>query len=258
MWSSVLLGLMGSFPGAQFVAASPILRDLRMVKSHKEIEILARAGAMADAAFARVIETRFSGQSERELQARLGGYLREAGLSPAPWGPIVASGPHSASPHHTAGDREIGEGDAVLLDFGGTLDGYQADITRTLHVGPASEEFVRVYQVVRRAQQRGFGAVRPGVAAEDVDKAAREEIEGAGYGTHFIHRTGHGIGLEGHEEPYIIAGNALPLRPGMTFSVEPGIYLPDRFGVRIEDIVAVTDGGARRLNDATRKLVEVE
>ncbi|HLJ66588.1 MAG TPA: Xaa-Pro peptidase family protein [Chloroflexota bacterium] len=252
-WAAVLLGLQRSFPTARFVAASPLLRRLRMLKSDDELAALAKAANLADEAFQEVMADRFSGRSERDLASRLASMLQERGLEIG-WGPSVSSGPNTASPHHLTGDRVVEEGDAVMLDFGGALDGYQADITRTVHVGPAPADFVRVYEVVRRAQQAGVDAVRPGVAAQDVDSAARSVIEGDGYGEYFTHRTGHGIGLDTHEEPYIVSGNTLELEPGMTFSVEPGVYLPGRFGVRIEDIVAVTDGGVRRLNEAPREL----
>lgn len=142
----------------------------------------------------------------------------------------------------------------MVLDYGGALDGYQADITRTVHVGKADDEFTHVYEVVRQAQEAAVRAVAPGTPAGSVDHAARSTIDAAGYADFFIHRTGHGIGLEVHEEPYIVSGNDLTLEPGMTFSVEPGVYLPGRFGVRIEDIVVVTDAGVRRLNEAPREL----
>jgi Xaa-Pro aminopeptidase len=167
---------------------------------------------------------------------------------------VVGSGPNGASPHHEVGERTIEEGDMVVLDFGGVMDGYSSDVTRTVHVGEPTAEEREVHDVVRAAQQAGFEAVRPGVTCQDVDRAARSVIADAGYGEAFIHRTGHGIGLAGQEPPYMIEGETLPLEPGMCFSVEPGIYLTGRFGVRIEDIVTVTGNGGRRLNDAPREL----
>ncbi|MDQ2744037.1 MAG: aminopeptidase P family protein [Chloroflexota bacterium] len=252
-WAVVLLRLQQTF-AAQFESATPLQRELRMRKGPEEIELLARAGAMADAAFGEIIKERFAGRSERQLGDLLNEKLRGQGLSVGAWGPIVGSGPNSASPHHMTGDRVIQSGDAVVLDFGGTLEGYQADITRTVHVDPAPDEFRRVYEVVRVAQEKGVQAAKPGAPAQSVDRATRSVIEDAGYGQYFVHRTGHGIGLEGHEEPFMIEGNQLLLEPGMTFSVEPGIYLPGRFGIRIEDIVAITEDGARRLNQAPRDL----
>ncbi len=256
-WASVLLRLQRAFPEAEFVSAEPVLRGLRMAKSADEIELLARAGAMADRAFAAIVQLRFAGRTELQLQRDLAGLLSKEGLAGWDHGPIVASGPNGASPHHTAGDRQIHEGDGVVMDFGGTLENYQADITRTVHVGTPSDEFRRVYEVVTEAQQAGVDSVRPGTLAEDVDAAARQVIAGADLGEYFIHRTGHGVGLEVHEQPYIIAGNTLALEPGMAFSVEPGVYLPGKFGIRIEDIVVVTETGVRRLNNAPRDLVIV-
>ncbi|MDP9299951.1 MAG: M24 family metallopeptidase, partial [Actinomycetota bacterium] len=170
---------------------------------------------------------------------------------------IVGSGPNSASPHHDSGDRAIQQGDAVVMDFGGVAGGYWSDITRTVFVGDPTDEQRQVYDLVREAQEAAFATVRPGVACEEVDRGARAVIEEAGYGDRFIHRTGHGIGIELHEPPYIVAGNTTPLEAGMTFSDEPGIYLPDRFGVRVEDQIEVTREGARRLNEASRELTIV-
>lgn len=256
-WSAFLLRLQSTFGSAQFRAASPLLGRLRMIKSEEELDLLARAGAMADAAFEQIAGTPFAGHTERHVASVLVEFLEENGLDTADWPPIVASGPNAASPHHLSGDREIVEGDAVVLDFGGSLQGYKADMTRTVHVGAPGDDFLRVYDVVRRAQEAGVRAGRPDETADAVDRAARGVIESAGYGPYFLHRTGHGIGLDIHEEPYMVSGNTLPLRPGMTFSVEPGVYLEGRFGVRIEDIVAVTDREARRLNNANHDLVVV-
>jgi Xaa-Pro aminopeptidase len=218
--------------------------------------LLSRAARGADAAFHSVIGRRMEGLREEEIAASLADLLREGGHEIVTF-TIVASGPNGASPHHEPGGRPIREGDAVVLDFGGKVGGYCSDISRTVCVGRSPERFVEVYEVVREAQEAAFQAVRPGVPAEEVDRAARDVIERAGYGDRFIHRTGHGIGLELHENPYIVRGNAEPLRAGMCFSIEPGIYLDGEFGVRIEDIVTVTDDGASRLNRATRELETV-
>lgn len=256
-WASVLLRLQAALPGRVFLPASPVVRELRMIKSAEELSCLRRAGDLADAAFAQLIQRRFAGCRERDVAEELNGLLRDAGLAIGAHLPIVASGPNSASPHHLTGDREIHEGDAVVLDFGGTIQGYSADITRTVHVGSPGDEFRRVYAIVHQAQEAGVRAVAAGVPAGSVDAVTRDVIHAAGYGDFFIHRTGHGIGLEGHEEPYIVSGNDLSLAEGMTFSIEPGIYLPGRFGVRIEDIVAVTADGVERFNQASRDLVVV-
>lgn len=257
-WAAVLLKLQYRWGNAEFVAASPVMRGVRMRKSADELEAMRQAARRADAALAAILCERFLGRTEEEIAGRLGARLDAEGLARADWGPIVASGPNSASPHHVPGDRRIAEGDTVLLDFGGIWDGYNADITRTVHVGPPDDAFVAVYDTVRGAQQAGVDAVAPGATAAAVDAAARKVIESAGYGEYFVHRTGHGLGLETHEEPYLVAGNDLALAPGMTFSVEPGVYLPGQFGVRIEDAVAVTPSSGERLNLFPRELIVVE
>jgi len=196
---------------------------------------------------------RFEGRREIDIGTDLAALLREHGHSQVDF-TVVGSGPNGANPHHELSDRVIERGDMVVLDFGGVRDGYGSDTTRTVHVGEPDDEELKVYDIVRRAQQAGFEAVRPGVACQEVDRAARKVIADAGYGEYFIHRTGHGIGLTTHEPPYMIEGETQPLRPGMCFSIEPGIYLPGRFGVRTEDIVTVTEDGGRRLNNSSREL----
>lgn len=253
-WAGVLLHLQVLFPAASFAPASSLMRELRMRKDPEEMELLHEAGRRADRAFENLIQLRFAGLTESELSQELNNLLSDAGLTRADWGPIVASGPNSASPHHITGDRVIEEGDAVVLDFGGVFEGYQADITRTVHVGSPHAEFMSVYTTVLQSQQIAFEASQPGNTAGKVDRAARDFINAAGFAQYFIHRTGHGLGLDTHEEPYLVAGNELPLVPGMTFSVEPGVYLPGRFGVRIEDTVAVFEDGPQRFNHATREL----
>lgn len=193
---------------------------------------------------------------EIEVAADLARLLREHGHSQVDF-TIVAAGPNGANPHHEPGGRVIREGDMVVLDFGGLKDGCGSDTTRTVRVGPPSAVEQEVFDVVRAAQQAAFEAVRPGVACQEIDRVARRIIGDAGYGDHFIHRTGHGIGLTTHEPPYLVRGEEQPLVPGMCFSIEPGIYLPGRFGVRIEDIVTVTGDGGRRLNDTDHGLAVV-
>jgi D-alanyl-D-alanine dipeptidase len=252
-WATHVLALQRARPGLELVALSEALPTLRAVKEPEELDALARAAAAADAAFADLLGLRFAGRTEREVAADVREALLAHGHDTVEF-TLVASGPNGANPHYEDDSRTIEEGDLVVLDFGGRVDGYYSDITRTVAVGDPSAEQREVYDVVRAAQQAGVEAVAPGVACEDVDRAARAVIEAAGYGERFIHRTGHGIGAELHEPPYMVAGERLPLDPGMTFSVEPGIYLPGRFGVRVEDIVAVTVDGVRRLNEATRDL----
>ncbi|WP_458077028.1 aminopeptidase P family protein [Streptomyces sp. EMB26] len=256
-WALHLLGLQQALPGTSYVSLTDALPMLRAVKDAAELERLAAAGAAADAAFEEIRDVRFSGRPESEVAADLAALLRRFGHSQVDF-TIVASGPNGANPHHEAGDRRIERGDMVVLDFGGLKDGYGSDTSRTVHVGAPTEEERRVHDLVREAQEAGFRAVRPGAACQDVDRAARAVIAEAGYGEYFVHRTGHGIGVTTHEPPYMIEGEERPLVPGMCFSVEPGVYLPGRFGVRIEDIVTVTEDGGRRLNDTERGMVIVD
>jgi Xaa-Pro aminopeptidase len=229
---------------------------LRAVKDEAEVARLAAAGAAADAAFEEILRARFAGRRESEVAADLAALLVKHGHSQVDF-TIVASGPNGANPHHGAGDRVMADGDTVVLDFGGLRDGYGSDTTRTVHVGQPSDEVRRVYELVRAAQQAAFEAVRPGVECQEIDRVARRVITEGGYGEYFIHRVGHGIGTTTHEPPYLVEGERQPLVPGMCFSIEPGIYLPNRFGVRIEDIVTVTEDGARRFNNTTHDLQPV-
>jgi D-alanyl-D-alanine dipeptidase len=239
----------------RLAAMTNALPMLRAVKDAAEVERLAAAGAAADACFLALLSVRFSGRTENEVAADLAQLLLDHGHSQVDF-TVVGSGPNGANPHHEAGDRTIEIGDMVVLDFGGLKDGYGSDTSRTVHVGgdPTDEER-RIHDLVRAAQQAGFEAVRPGATCQDVDRAARAVIAQAGYGDRFLHRTGHGIGTTTHEPPYMVEGEQRPLQPGMCFSIEPGVYLADRFGVRIEDIVVVQDDGTgRRLNSTNREL----
>ncbi|MFH9662110.1 M24 family metallopeptidase [Streptomyces sp. NPDC017248] len=256
-WAMHLLGLQRTLPGTSYAALTDALPMLRAVKDPAERELLAAAGAAADAAFEEIRKVPFAGRRESDVGRDLAGLLRRFGHEQVDF-TIVGSGPNGANPHHEVGDRVIRPGDMVVLDFGGLKDGYGSDTTRTVHVGEPTEEERRVHDVVRAAQEAGYRAVRPGVPCQEIDRAARAVITDAGYGAHFIHRTGHGIGVTTHEPPYLIEGEEQPLVPGMCFSVEPGVYLPGRFGVRIEDIVTVTEDGGRRLNNTTREMVIVE
>ncbi|MFL6130946.1 MAG: M24 family metallopeptidase [Mycobacteriales bacterium] len=218
-----------------------------------ELERLAAAGAAADAAYGEILDVTFAGRRETEVAADLAALLRRFGHEEVDF-TVVGSGPNGANPHHEASDRVIEPGDAVVLDFGGLRHGYGSDTTRTVTVGAPSTEVQHVHDVVRQAQQAAFEAVRPGVACQQIDRVARQLITGAGYGEQFIHRTGHGIGVTTHEPPYLVEGEQRPLVPGMCFSIEPGIYLGGRFGIRIEDIVTVTEDGGRRLNNTGHEL----
>ncbi|MER5775580.1 aminopeptidase P family protein [Streptomyces sp. NPDC002039] len=256
-WALHLLGLQRELPGTAYAPLTDVLPMLRAVKDRRELARLAAAGAAADAAYAQILHVPFADRRESDVAADLAALLRVHGHSQVDF-TVVGSGPNGANPHHEAGDRVIRHGDMVVLDFGGLLHGYGSDISRTVHVGEPTAEERRVHDVVREAQRAGVEAVRPGIACQDVDRAARAVITEFGYGDRFIHRTGHGIGVTTHEPPYMVEGEEQPLLPGMCFSVEPGVYLPGRFGVRIEDIVTVTDDGVRRLNNAPRELAIVE
>ena len=256
--AAFVLGLQAVLPGARFSLAGAVLRALRMVKDADEVALLRTAAQGADRVVDAIAAGPLVGRTEvdvaREVRDRL---LAEGHETGSFW--IVASGPNSASPHHEAGDRIIAGGEPIVIDIGGTVGGYGSDITRTIWVtGPEGvqpdDEFRRLYEVLRDAQQAATDAVRPGIACEALDAVARDWITAAGYGPRFIHRTGHGIGLEGHEEPYLVAGNGEALGEGMAFSVEPGIYLEGRYGARIEDIVICGPDGPVVLNELGREL----
>ena len=256
-WATFVLGLQDRLPSARFQPAEPVMSELRIVKDDEEVAALRAAGAAVDGVVARLAGTRFSGRSEVELARLVEEMTVESGHDRVGFA-IVASGPNGASPHHEPTDRPIEPKDAVVIDFGGWMNGYGSDNTRMFVVGEAPDGFAEAFEVLAESQRTAVDAVRPGVTAESIDRVARSVIDEAGYGDWFIHRTGHGIGLDIHERPYIVEGNELELAPGMTFSVEPGIYAPGRWGMRIEDIVAVTDEGAERLNRSDRGWYPVE
>jgi Xaa-Pro aminopeptidase len=247
----------------RYSLASAVLRDLRMIKDTDEIALLREAADAADRVVAQIAAGRLVGRTEADVAAEVRQRLIDEGHETAQFA-IVAAGPNSASPHHDASERVIGAGEPIVLDIGGTLGGYGSDVTRTIWVtggdatkGP-DERFRHLFAVLHAAQAAATAAVRPGVSCESIDSTARTIIDAEGYGDAFFHRTGHGIGLEGHEEPYLVAGNSLPLRAGMAFSVEPGIYLQGTYGARIEDIVACGDDGPIVLNEAPRELLVVD
>ncbi len=253
------LGISWAVPGSQLTLAGEMIGELRMRKEPAEIASLAQVGAAIDRVQARIGEWLRPGRTEAQVAADIAEAIVQEGHTQAEF-VIVGSGLNGASPHHEASPKLIAAGDPVVIDIGGpNAAGYYSDCTRTYLVsGPATDpEFEKVYEVVRLAQQAGIDAVRPGVPAESIDRASRAVIEEAGYGPYFITRTGHGIGLEVHEHPYMVAGNGLALEEGMAFSIEPGIYLPGRFGVRIEDIVVVGPDGAIPMNHATKTLTTV-
>ena len=259
LWSFHLLRLQAALHDATWRSAASVLRELRIVKDADEIELLRIAGAAADRVVDQIAAGPLVGRTEADVAAEVRRRLAAEGHD-APDFAIVASGPNSASPHHEASDRVIAPGEPIVLDIGGTLGGYHSDTTRTLWVtggdeakGP-TEEFRHLFAVLQSAQDAASRAVRPGVAAEALDRTARDVIDGEGYGEAFFHRTGHGIGLEDHEEPYLVAGNDEPIGEGMAFSIEPGIYLEGRYGARIEDIVVCGPDGPIVMNTSAREL----
>ena len=262
-WARFLVDLQLAVPDTAFVRGSTVTGPLREVKDDHEIQALRRAASAADrvADSLRAGEVPLIGRTEAEVSADLGRRLLAEGHARVNFA-IVAAGPDAASPHHEPGARLIEADEVVLCDFGGTMTdefgvGYCSDITRCVWTGQVPEHAAEVYAVLQAAQERSVASVAVGVACEAVDAAARRPITDAGYGEFFVHRTGHGIGVEEHEDPYIVDGNAQPVVDGHAFSIEPGIYLPGRFGFRLEDIVVATSDGPVRLNRVDRDLVSV-
>jgi Xaa-Pro aminopeptidase len=252
-WSMHILGLQRAMPESRHRSLTEALPMLRAVKGPDELARLVAAAASADACLPRIKQVRFAGRKESDISHDLADLLIANGHSQVDF-TIVASGPNGANPHHLASERVIQEGDMVVLDYGGLMEGYGSDTTRTVHVGEPTSEEREVHETVLRAQQAAFEAVRPGVACEEIDRAGRKLIADAGYGEYFIHRIAHGIGMTTHEPPYMVEGEKRPIVPGMAFSIEPGIYLPGRFGVRIEDIVVATENGGQRLNNTPHEI----
>ncbi len=263
LWATFLLRFQAALPATRFEVASGVLRWLRMRKDPDEIALLTLAAHAADRVVEQIATGPLLGRTEAEVAREVRDRLLAEGHESAMFS-IVASGPNSASPHHEASERRIAAGEPIVLDIGGTLGGYGSDITRTLWVTGRDrlrmpgDEFIGLYEVLRSAQEAARDGVRPGVPVERIDAIARDVIAAAGYGDRFIHRVGHGIGLEGHEDPYLVAGNGEELAEGMAFSVEPGIYLDGRYGARIEDIVVCGADGPILLNQARRDLLVVE
>ncbi|ADE02189.1 M24 family metallopeptidase [Haloferax volcanii] len=255
MWARFTHDLRATLPHATFELASAVIEPLRLRKNADEQAALRTAAAVADRASVAVRELGVDaiGLTEAEFASRIESELTAHGGNGTSFDVIVGSGPNSAKPHHRHSDREIEAGDPVVLDFGTRVDGYPSDQTRTtVFAGDPPNKFTDIHATVCDALEAGVAAVEPGATAESVDAAARAVIENAGYSEAFIHRTGHGLGLEVHEPPYIVDGNDRKLEPGMVFSIEPGVYLDDEFGVRVEDIVIVTENGCERLNDSPR------
>jgi Xaa-Pro aminopeptidase len=261
LWAMHVLALQEALPARSFGLATEVLRDLRMAKDADEIALLRLAAHAADRVLEAIASGPLIGRTEREVSLEILDRLVAEGHDAGQFA-IVASGPNSASPHHRPGDRRIEPGEPIVFDLGGPFAGYCSDMTRTVWVaGPdriqPTAGFLAIYDLVRRANAQATAAVRPGVACEALDAAARSVIAAGGHGPAFLHRVGHGIGLETHEEPYLVGGNSEPLRVGVAFSIEPGIYVEDRHGVRIEDIVVCGADGPDVLNEATRDLLIV-
>lgn len=257
MWFAIFERIFNTYRGANFVKASNLVGELRKHKAEAEMEKMRKASELAEKALENVIPLIRAGIGENELRDKLEAELKSQGLTGPSFDTIIGSGPNSALPHYGAGNRKIQDGDSIVIDFGGIYAGYCSDMTRSIFVGKASEEYKTVYNIVKEAQERAVKAVKPGIRASEIDAAARSYIEEMGYGEYFIHRTGHGIGMEVHEEPYITDSSETILEPGMVFSIEPGVYLPGKFGVRIEDLVLVTESGVENLNKFKKELIEV-
>ena len=259
MWARFLVEMLTKINGATFVRAVDVVGSLRMSKDASEIAALQAAGAAAD----RVAQQLHSGQipligrTEAQVSADISSRLLAEGHDVVNFA-IVAAGENAASPHHHAGSRVITKNEIVLCDFGGTMNGYCSDITRCVYTGKPASDVAQAYDVLLTAQAAGVAAGVVGAACEDVDRAARAIIETAGFGEYFVHRTGHGIGMEAHEEPYMVSGNSLPISAGHAFSVEPGIYIPGKWGMRLEDIVVATETGPMSMNKVNHSLVTVE
>ena len=259
LWASHLLRLQEVLPDCRFTVGPSVMGEIRIVKDLDEIALLRLAAHAADRVVDAIARGRLVDRTEAEVAREVRDRLVDEGHDSAEFA-IVGSGPNSASPHHAASDRRIGPDEPIVLDIGGPLSGYGSDVTRTLWVtggestGGPPAQFVGAYDVLRRAQAAATAAVRPGASPARIDAVARTIITAGGYGPAFIHRTGHGIGLEAHEEPYLVAGSEAPLRPGMAFSIEPGIYLAGRWGMRLEDIVVCGEDGPDVLNETDRSL----
>lgn len=258
MTASKVLGLRAAMPEVDQTLAGTVIHRLRTVKTPQEIKSLQDAADAIDRVHEHVADLLRRGRTEREVGRDIAELILEAGHETVDF-VIVASGPNAASPHHDVSDRVLESGDVVVVDIGGTMpSGYCSDSTRTYSIGQPPADFAAYYEILVAAQAASVDSVRPGVTAASVDSAARDVLTTAGFGDRFIHRTGHGIGLETHEDPYIVQGNDEVLVAGMTFSIEPGVYLPGRHGARIEDIVVVTDDGVRSLNRRPRGLLVID
>jgi Xaa-Pro aminopeptidase len=254
MRTDFLLRLQDALLPSKSIPAGALTNSLRIIKSPEEIQTLSQAAALADRAMAVGIETCQPGVSERQAAYKIAAYFMENGAQNVDF-TIVASGPNGTFPHHEVSDRVMEKGDTIILDIGATFCDYKSDITRVVHLGDPPQEVLDVYSAVLKANQAGRAAALPGAKASQVDQAARSALGNDGLDEYFVHRTGHGLGMEGHEPPWITSTNETILQAGMVFSVEPGVYLPGKFGVRIEDIVTVTDNGCQMLTGFSHELM---
>ena len=254
MRADFLLPLMEMSAATETVPLAALNAPLRLCKSPEEVEALQKAAAQADRAMQAAVDACRPGVTEAQVAWAVEEAFRRDGAETVCF-TLIGSGPNGAAPHHHSGARVLQRGDAIVIDIGASLDHYKSDITRMVFLGEPPAEFVKAYDAVLQANERSRAAVAPGVHACEVDRAARDVLEAAGYGPNFIHRTGHGLGLSIHEPPWIMAGNEQPLEAGMVFSVEPGVYLPGKFGIRIEDIVVVTESGSRNMTGFDHRLV---
>lgn len=257
MWASQLLEIQATLPGLDFVPFGGLVNNIRLLKTSDEIAKLEKAGSIVDQVFEIVLKSVKTGMTEMEIAAMMEFEMKKLGAARPAFPTIVGSGPNSAIPHHNTSERKVQLGEFLLLDFGAVYQGYCSDTTRTICLGQPTSKMQEIYHIVEAAQEIGVQAVKPGIKASEVDIAVRNYISGHGYGDYFTHRTGHGIGLEGHEEPYITLNSDTVLKPGMAFSIEPGIYIEGDFGVRIEDIVVVTEHGCKRMNNSSRSIQKI-
>ena len=247
--------LLQAAPALQQADGSQLIQQLRMTKDADEVARMKHAVVLTEEALQATLPQIHAGQTEREVASILMREMQTRGAQGLPFAPLIQTGLSAANPHGSAGNRVLQAGDLMVMDFGMTLDDYSSDITRTISIGAPPDDMKHVYEVVKLANAAGRAAVKPGVTAQEIDRAAREVIEESGLGEYFIHRTGHGLGLEGHEAPYMVEGDMTVLQPGMTFTVEPGIYIPGKGGVRIEDNMVVTEAGGESLTSFDRNLI---
>ena len=255
--SNFLLALQEKLPKVKFISGSKLVGILRRVKSNHEKELMMYIGNITDKVMEKAISAIQAGVSELKIANLIENSFKEFGAKYGGDIPLVASGPYSAQPHYSATEKVIVDGESVVMDFGGIWKHYRSDITRTVFIGNPPKEYLKIYNIVRKAQEAGKQSIKPGCTCEEIDQIVRNIIKEQGYGQYFIHRTGHGIGLDFHEEPYIVEGNKIILEPGMTFSIEPGIYLPGKYGVRIEDCVIVTEKGAQSFTNFNHNFMAI-